>query len=88
MELVQNDVTNHALGVTLTSRPTDILDNSTPHTDVNTAGWVGVAQTFQYQLTLNTDAVAGLTEGGLLEVYVNLALPNTDVNVDPAVTIT
>ncbi len=87
IELVQNDATDHALGASLTTQPSDVF-GTTNHTDVNTAGWSGTAQTYQYSISKATTVVSDLdADSGTIEVWVCLGA-NADVNVDPAVTVT
>jgi len=86
LEVVHPDATDNALGVTVSTRNSDILATGTTHTPSSETWEVGKTNT--YKDTATIPALTGVTNG-TLEVYVCLADPTAakDVWVDPAVTV-
>lgn len=84
IELSRPDATDMALGVTQTTRPASILTTGTPHT-TNSETWEG-GGTNTYEDTISVTGMTGV-DNGLVEIWVNLAVPSIDVWVDPAVVI-
>jgi len=89
VELVHNDNTTLALGKEVSSRNTDILATGMELT-TSAEVWQGTLPTnnkaYQVDITLSAAQLTNVTNGNV-EIYVNLATPNTDVYVCPAVQI-
>jgi hypothetical protein len=87
VEAVHNDNTSNALGVTVSTRPADILAGAA-HT-TNTASWTDTYTTpVKQEVTVTIPALASITgKIGTVDIYVCLAKASVDVNVDPAVVV-
>tara|TARA_R110000772_G_scaffold109924_2_gene213314 strand:- start:144 stop:1451 length:1308 start_codon:yes stop_codon:yes gene_type:complete len=89
IEVSHNDNTSLALGKIVSSRSVDILAVGTELT-TSVDVWQGTLPTntkaYQVDITLSAASLPNVTNGNVV-VYVNLAVPNADVYVCPAVQI-
>lgn len=89
VEVKHNSNTNLALGEAETSRNTGLVSDATELTS-SAETWQGTLpaeyKTYQVDITLSAASLNNVTNGNV-SVWVNLATPNTDVYVCPAVQI-
>lgn len=89
IEVSHSNNTDLALGNIVSSRNTDILAIGTELT-ASTETWLGTLPTntkaYQVDITLSAASLTNVTNGNVI-VYANLATPNTDVYVCPAIQI-
>ena len=89
IELSHNDNVSLALGKVVSSRNTDILAAGTELT-ASAETWQGTLpatyKAYQVDITLSAASLPNVTNGSVV-IYANLAIPNVDVYVCPAVQI-
>ncbi len=89
VDIVHNDNASLALGKPVTSRNTNILATGAELT-ASTEVWQGTpptnAKAYQVDITLSSASLPNVTNSNIV-IYVNLAVPNTDIYICPAVQI-
>jgi len=89
IELSHNDNVSLALGKVVSSRNTDILATGT-ELALSAETWLGTlplnTKAYQVDITLSAAQLTNVTNGNVV-VYANLAVPNADVYICPAVMI-